>query len=165
MTVPASPSPSPSSSPVSSPAPTTAKTAAPVAECATAELTGSLGQGAGAAGTDTVPIILANRGSVSCTLQGWPGVSAVGGGDGAQIGPAATLDRSTPHATVTLAPGGSAQATVTSRASNAPNCDPKPSDGFRVYPPGQKASLFVTNKNSAATACSGTQDLSVGALH
>ena len=153
VTVPASPTPSPST-PVIIPGPTAAKTAAPATECSTASLTGSLGQSAGAAGTDTVPIILTNRGSVSCTLQGWPGVSAVAGGNGTQIGPAATLDRSTPHTTVTLAPGAAAQATLTSRASNAPNCDAKPADGLRVYPPGQKASLFIAYKN--ASACSVT---------
>ena len=161
VTVPASLSPSPST-PLSSPGTTTAQTGAPLTECSTASLTGSLGQSAGAAGTDTVPIVLTNRGSASCTLQGWPGVSAVAGGNGTQIGPAATLDRSTPHATVTLAPGASAQATLTSRASNAPNCDAKPADGLRVYPPGQKASLFIAT--NGGSACSGTQDLSVGAL-
>jgi hypothetical protein len=96
-------------------------------------------------------------------VQGWPGVSAVGGGHGAQIGPAATLDRSTPHPTVTLTPGASAEATLTSHASNAPNCDSEPADGLRVYPPGQKASLFIAYTNGRA--CSGTQDLSVSALH
>jgi hypothetical protein len=161
----ASPAPSTSpssSSPPSSSAPAAPATAAPVTACATSHLAGSLGQGSGAAGTGYIPIILTNRGSTSCTIQGWPGVSAVGHGNGTQIGPAAILERNTPHPTLTLAPGGTATATVKSVASNAPDCDFKASDGYRVYPPGQRASLFISTPGSRA--CSGTQDLEVSAF-
>ena len=99
-----------SSTPVTTttPRPTGTSTATPVGgQCATSDLSGAIGPGAGgAAGSVGVTIVLTNNGSASCELQGWPGVAFVGGGNGTQLGKPATLDRSTPHPTVTLAPGG-----------------------------------------------------------
>ncbi|WP_431245377.1 DUF4232 domain-containing protein [Leifsonia xyli] len=157
-----------SGTPSTSPRPTSTTTAVPIqGQCDTANLTGTIGKGGGgAAGSVEVTVVLTNNGSAECSLQGWPGVSFVGDGNGTQLGKAAEFDRSTPHPTVVLQPGGTAQAPLRiTQALNYPesDCSPKPADGFRVYPPGSTASLFITY---AATAC--TSDsislLQVGAL-
>lgn len=140
-----------------------------VAACTTANLTGSFSNdGGGAAGSVYMGLVLTNKGA-ACTIQGWPGVSFVGKGNGTQIGAAASFDRSTSHATVTLATGQSATATLrVVQAGNVPSedCGLVPAQGFRVYPPGQKASLYIAQ---AGSACSKTGSnahlLSVGAFH
>jgi len=124
--------------------------------CTTASLAGGTAAGSGgAAGSMVVHLTLRNTGSAACTLQGWPGVSFVGGGDGAQIGAAAGQDRSSAHPTVTLQPGQTAVAPL--KIANAQDyapaeCTPTAADGFRVYPPGSTESLFVPA--SGYTACS-----------
>lgn len=42
--------------------------------------------GGGSAGHYELEIVLENEGADPCTLQGWPGVSFVGDGDGTQLG-------------------------------------------------------------------------------
>jgi hypothetical protein len=125
--------------------------------CAAANLTGSLQPGGGgAAGSVEVNLALKNTGTASCTLQGWPGVSFVGGGNGTQIGAPATLDQAAgvQHPTVTLAAGQSAVAPLKivnwQNYSNG-ECAPRKVDGFRVYPPGSKQSVFIS---SPGTGCS-----------
>lgn len=139
-----------------------------VAACATASLAvGSEPGSGGAAGSTIFHITLENTGSATCTLQGWPGVSFVGGGDGQQIGAAASLDRSSPHPTVTLRPGQLAVAPVkVVRAENFPTseCTPVTPDGFRVYPPGSRTSLFLKDEGYTACRSSGAALLSVQAL-
>lgn len=126
--------------------------------CATGSLTGSIEPGSGgAAGNTIVHLALRNTGSTTCTLQGWPGVSFVGGGSGEQIGAAATRDESSAHPTVTLAPGATAVAPLKiTQAEDYPTakCDPVAADGFRVYPPGSTESLFV--RDAGVTACRST---------
>jgi hypothetical protein len=130
--------------------------------CQSPELAGSLVpvEGGGGAGHYEVQIVLKNEAPQTCTLQGWPGTSFVGDGDGEQIGAAATFDRSSLHGTVTLEPGASAQAVV--RVSNAENygdeCGQTPADGLRIYPPGEKRSLFVQNDQLTLTACADIDD-------
>lgn len=164
------PSPSASTPPSSVPptgAPSTAP-ATPVAsqkpggECLTSSLAGSLTQFGGAAGTTYTNIVLTNHSSVPCTIQGWPGVSFVGGGNGTQIGASAVLDRSSAHATQTVAPGRAVYALLAITGSNADQCDPKTADGLRVYPPGQRTSLFIAH--SYSEACTGVDGLRVGAF-
>lgn len=159
----------PDASGTSTPRPTSTSTATPIdGQCDTAKLSGTIGKGGGgAAGSVEVTIVLTNNGTEKCSLQGWPGVSFVGDGNGTQLGAAAKLDRSTPHPTVVLQPGGTAQAPL--KITNAQNysdadCKPKPADGFRVYPPGSTASLFV--KDASVTACTNEDIalLTVGAL-
>lgn len=171
----ANPSPSPTSSGSStasasaSPRPTATSTSQPVdGQCATSQLSGSIGAGGGgAAGSVEVTLVLTNNGSAPCSLQGWPGVSFVGDGNGTQLGKPAAFDRSTPHATVVLQPGGTARAPLKIvQAMNYPeaDCKPQKADGFRVYPPGSTESLFV--KDDSVTACTTTTVdlLTVGAL-
>lgn len=165
----ASDSSSPSSTSTATPRPTGTSTATPIdGQCATSDLSGAIGPGAGgAAGSIGVTIVLTNTGSSSCDLQGWPGVSFVGDGNGTQLGKSAELDRSTPHPTVTLAPGGKASAPLKiTQAGNLPEeeCKPKTADGFRVYPPGSTASLFIKTTDYTACTVPTASLLSVGAL-
>lgn len=134
--------------------PAASGTGSPSAGCTSARLSASLVPGGAAAGSTMPVLVLTNTGSDTCTLQGWPGVSFVGGGNGTQLGAAADRDDTGSHAVVSLAPGTAAH--VPMRIANAQNydataCDPAPADGLRVYPPGQKDALFVAA--SGLTAC------------
>lgn len=125
-------------------------------ECDPADLSGSLivRAGGGSAGHEEYDIVLRNIGSSPCTLQGWPGVSFVGKGNGTQLGAPATFDRSSAHGTVTIASGGVAHASVmVADASAFGDCHVVTADGFRVYPPGSKASLFVADGTLNLSAC------------
>jgi hypothetical protein len=130
--------------------------------CQTPDLTGSLEvvEGGASAGHYEVAIVLENEAAGPCVLQGWPGVSFVGHGDGEQIGAAGTLDRLSPHDAVALDPGAAAQAVV--QVANAENygeeCGQTEADGFRVHPPGEKRSLFVQSDQMTLTACSNADD-------
>jgi hypothetical protein len=130
-------------------------TASGAGTCATSSLTGSIAEGSGGgAGSVYLNLALRNTGTASCTLQGWPGLSFVGDGNGTQLGAAAALDRSGTHPTVTLAAGQTAYAPLRIvRAENLEpaDCTTQQPDGFRVYPPGSKQSLFVAS--TAYTAC------------
>lgn len=135
--------------------------AASGSRCATAQLTGSIADGGGgaSAGAQRVAIVLRNTGARACTLQGWPGVSFVGGGNGTQIGNPATLDRATPHPTLSIRPGGEVQAIVTVEAAgnwDSATCHPRVTDGFRVIPPGSRQSLFVGASGSLFESCAST---------
>lgn len=130
--------------------------------CLTPDLAGSLEavEGGGSAGHYELEIALENEGSEPCTLQGWPGVSFVGDDNGTQIGAAATLDRSSPHDPVMLAPGAAAHASLA--VANAQNygegCEQTTADGLRVYPPGEKRSLLIQNDDLTLLACANPDD-------
>lgn len=123
--------------------------------CDADQLVGTLTTGdGGGAGSSYPYVVLENTGTSACELQGWPGVSLVGGGDGTQIGAAATADRSSPHASVTLPPKGRAHVPLkVAQATSYPagTCRPKKADGLRVYVPGETHSIFV--RASGLTGC------------
>ncbi|KQS08130.1 hypothetical protein ASG04_13435 [Curtobacterium sp. Leaf183] len=129
--------------------------------CATTDLAGSVTStpGGGAAGHQGYELVFRNTGSKPCTLQGWPGVSFVGKGNGTQLGAAASFDRASPHGTVTIAAGSIAHATViVAQAGDFGDCGATTADGFRVYPPGSKQSLFIDAGQLQLSACTNTQD-------
>jgi hypothetical protein len=136
--------------------------------CATASLAGSIEAGSGgAAGSTYVHLVLRNTGAGTCTLQGWPGVSFVGDGNGTQLGSAASEDRASAHPTVSLRSGQEAVAAL--RITNAEDypaaeCDPVSPDGLRVYPPGSEQSLFVPTTDHTACRSTAVTVLSVQAL-
>lgn len=137
--------------------------------CTAAHLRGSLTTpaGGGSAGHQAYEIVFRNSGSSPCTLQGWPGVSFVGKGNGTQLGAPATFDRSSAHGTVTIAAGSTAHATLlVAQARNYQDCGITTADGFRVYPPGSKQSLFVDAGQLELSACtaSGVEQLQVQAV-
>jgi len=122
--------------------------------CTAAGLKVTIGSGDAAAGHFYVPLELTNIGSSSCVIQGFPGVSYVTGDNGTQVGqPAARSGPAGPS--VTLAPGAVASSIVTVTdvsVFDASSCQQTPVRGFRVYPPGNTASLYVAR---SGTGCAG----------
>ena len=146
--------------PVTTPAAAPATTNAPQTPvdptiCRSTALSVTLGSSEGATGTVYASLKFTNDGQIPCVLHGFPGVSYVGGDNGAQVGPAAERDGvkgaaiSLPHSGVA-----SAQlAMVQVLNYDAAVCHPTPVKGLRVYPPGETASVFVPLKG---TGCSST---------
>ncbi len=127
--------------------------------CATSALKISLGPANGAAGTTFYPLKFVNTSKASCTLTGYPGVSAVTSA-GKQIGNSASRNGAK-YNTVTLAAGKSASAAVgivdTGNFSSAA-CKPVTATGLKIIPPNQGQS--VTIKKSFST-CSSTSTTSL----
>jgi len=132
---------------------TAASSGAPA--CTSADLTASLGGGAGAGMSQNhTGLQLRNTGSSACTLYGYPGVSWVRGDQGLQTGAAAVrqADPSGTEKVVTLAPGALASAPldIVDAAVIPPSeCKPVAVRGLRIYPPGQQAALFLSLPTAA----------------
>ena len=127
--------------------------------CQTSALKVSLGPANATAGTTFYPLNFTNTGKGTCTLRGYPGVSAVTS-SGKQIGkPASRI--SSKYGTVTLAPGrqGSASVGIVETGNFSPaSCKPVTAAGLKVFPPNQGQS--VTLKKSFST-CSSTASTSL----
>lgn len=141
-----------------------ASTATPVSgtsACTTSHLAASTGGGSGGGmSQNRTGLQLKNTGSSACTLTGYPGVSWVGAG-GKQVGAGAARISTQPEKTVTLAPGALASAPLdivdASVISPKTDCDPVPVRGLRIYPPGEKAALFLPmSSNDGYGECSKT---------
>ena len=117
--------------------------------CRSADLQASLGGGAGAGmSQNRLGLQLRNVGSAPCTLYGYPGVSWVAGSKGQQVGAAASRqpDNGSAEKVITLAPGALASAPIDIVAAAViptSECKPVPVRGLRVYPPGERAALFI----------------------
>ena len=104
--------------------------------------------GNGAAGSIYFTLEFTNLSRHTCTLSGYPGVSAVDL-SGHQLGSPGRRDNFSPAHTVTLAASGAHQtATATLRVVEAGNFPPSAcgittAAGIRVYPPNQRASKIV----------------------
>jgi hypothetical protein len=119
--------------------------AAGLPACQTAGLVVWLSNGSGAAGSAFYTMDLTNLSGHSCTLRGYPGVSAVNLSAN-QVGRAASRNKGKKVKTVTLLNG--AAATATLRIVDAGNfsrsaCRPVTAAGLRVFPPNQTASKLV----------------------
>lgn len=147
---PESPSPTPSVGPVDP--------NAPAGQCLNEDLSLSLGQPNGAAGSEYVDIIFTNTGTEPCALRGTPGVSVVGDSNGTQIGVPAEQTGPANPPTVQLAPAGTAHATLqsvnigTDGGPLTDQCTVSTGDGYRVYPPHSFDSIFVPS--AGVPACS-----------
>jgi hypothetical protein len=113
--------------------------------CQTAGLVVWLSNGSGAAGSVFYTMNFTNLSGHTCTLRGYPGVSAINL-SGGQVGAAATRGTGKKVKTVRLA--GNATATTTLRVVDAGNfkpstCRPTTAAGLRVFPPNQTASKLV----------------------
>jgi hypothetical protein len=145
------------------PTATTAPGNAP-AECKAADLKLGFGREGAAAGSIYRPLQFTNIGGKACRMVGFPGVSFVAPDNGQQVGAPAERSGSV-GAPVTLAPGQVASAVVQeANTGNYPvgDCQPVPVAGFRVYPPDDRAAMFIPFSSPGATACSSNQ-LSGGA--
>ena len=119
----------------------------------------------GAAGSVTLTLSLTNVGDSLCAMTGFPGVSLVAGDEGEQIGnPAEREDDAGGPVRVELAPGAAAVTEVrVTRAENYPAdaCEPVAARGLRIYPPDQRAALFLPH--DGLTGCA-AEDVTVLAV-
>ena len=120
--------------------------AAVAPRCATGALTVWLGiPGNGAAGSISYQLELSNTSARTCTLYGFPGVSAVSP-NGGQLGRAAARDYTDPIRLVTLRRGATAHVLLkVVDVGNFPprRCHPATAVALRVYPPNDRRSLEV----------------------
>jgi len=121
-------------------------------------------QGNAAAGSSYYTLEFTNLSGHSCTLKGYPGVSALGL-NGAALGSAASREPSS-SAVVTLANGSAATAVLRIVvAQNYPvsKCHAVTAAALRVYPPGQTVAKVVPFPFSACSKA-GPQFLTVKAV-
>jgi Protein of unknown function (DUF4232) len=113
------------------------KTAA-IARCSRAQLTSWLGiPGGGTAGSTYYQLEISNISGSSCTLYGYPGVSAIRAGH--QVGSAAGRTASHPSTLLTLVPGSTVHVILQiSDVYNFPpsTCHPTKAFALRVFAPG-----------------------------
>ncbi len=134
-----------------------ASTSAAVTGCATSALKVAVNTAkpGAAAGSIYYPVDFTNTSASTCTLFGYPGVSFVTGPSGTLMGRAATRNPVKPAATVTLAPGQVAHATLQVAAAgnySPAQCKPVTAHWLRVYPPNQTAALDVPFSTQACSA-------------
>jgi hypothetical protein len=134
---------------------TAATAAATVHRCYASELTVWLGTpGNGTAGSTYYDLELSNTSKSTCTLYGYPGVSANNGGK--QLGSAARRDHSHPSTLVTLRPGGTSHVLlqITDVGNFTPSvCVPTSAQLLRVYAPGAYSPINMPFQGSFQ-ACS-----------
>lgn len=134
---------------------TPGSTSSVAVQCTAGMLSGSTDSaGGGAAGHLEMRLLVKNTSNQPCFMDGYPGVSLVGKGNGTQLGAAAERNPAQPSAgQVTLAPGASAQAAL--RYTQAGNyqsaCSQTAADGLRVYPPGATDALYIPQPLTACT--------------
>jgi hypothetical protein len=137
-----------------------AKGAAPApagGACATSALKVTLGKANATAGTTFYPLKFVNKSKASCTLRGYPGVSAVTS-SGKQIGNSASRNGSK-FRTVTLAPGkqqSSSVGIVDTGNFTASKCKAVTAAGLRVIPPNQGTSITIKKKFSTCSSKAAT---------
>lgn len=103
-------------------------------------------QGNGTAGSSYYPLQFTNLSKHTCSLTGFPGVSAVTS-NGRQLGRAAYRDFVSPVRTVVLAPGATAHAELQyldAAVTTSPGCRPLvTASELRVYPPDQRSTTHA----------------------
>jgi hypothetical protein len=122
--------------------------------CLVGQVTPWLGvPGNGTAGSTFYQLEISNTSARTCTLIGFPGVSAVGGGS-VQLGSAAGRDASSPARLITLAPGATShvELQVTDVGNFPPaQCHAVTADGLRVFAPNDFNSHIVPFSFSACS--------------
>ena len=128
----------------------------------------SLGNSDTGAGTTHIPLIIKNVSGHDCTIQGFPGISYVGGADGHQIGKDAFRDGTKGNAVkLTNGQAASADLGLVQVANFDPaTCKPEQAKGLRVYLPQETASKFLPMDGTgcSSTAIPGDQ-LTVKTIH
>jgi uncharacterized protein DUF4232 len=131
---------------LAAPAHPAAPRAAAAPACATSRLRVWLGvPGESAAGTTAYQLELSNISGRTCTLFGFPGVSAVGLG-GRQLGTPAARDHADPTRLVTLGRGATAHVflLITDPGFFPPTaCHPAGAIGLKVFPPNNRIATVV----------------------
>jgi Protein of unknown function (DUF4232) len=127
-------------------------TAKSVPQCLTRQLSASLKDSDGTAGTIYYKLTLKNTSKHTCEVGGFAGVS-YRNAKGKEVGAAAARVGSA-HGSVTLAPGHSAKAQfgeVDPYDWPASTCQIAKTTGLRVYPPNQRAWLVIKQKGEACS--------------
>jgi Protein of unknown function (DUF4232) len=136
-------------------------------ECKAADLALAVVSGSGAGMSHLgVNLQFTNKTQQTCTLQGSPGVSFVGGDDGQQVGDPATREPKSSSKRVTLTPGKqvTSELNITNAAVYPPEeCQPVQARGLRVYAPDDTAAMYVEFPEQACSA-PGTSMLSAAAV-
>ncbi|WP_227488341.1 DUF4232 domain-containing protein [Brachybacterium subflavum] len=139
-----------------------------VSDCTASHLKISVDQGDPAAGSVMFTISFTNTGDDPCRIGGYPGVSAVGGGDGTQLGKAA--QRGQAGKAAVLIPNGHAEASLKAvdvgdgGGPLGDECEATDADGWRIYAPGSKKAQYVAQ--DGLHACAGDVDwLTVDGVH
>lgn len=146
-----------------------ADSSASTPRCTVDDLETTVDQGDSSAGHLNFTITFANTSEQTCKLDGHPGVSAVGDDDGTQIGDSATREGKARKAVVLIP---HAHATADIQAANigddggplGDSCDATAADGWRIYPPGSKASVYVEQDGLRACAAKNADWLSVSVV-
>ena len=132
-------------------APAGTRPSAATGRCASSGLSISLGRGARVTTVVTrYPLDFTNVSGASCTLAGYPEVTAYEGNK-VPVGAAAGRDQSVAARSIVLAPGQTAHATLDA-AVPAARCGPVRATGLRVVTPGQKGARYVRRPLTACTA-------------
>lgn len=122
-----------SSSTTAAPSTTVAPSTVPSNHCRSENLRASLGASDSGAGQRYTALVLTNVGATGCELRGFPGVSLLDA-SGAQIGEPAGREGGI-GATISIAPGATASATLHTSAPGTGGACTGPSAKLRVYPP------------------------------
>jgi hypothetical protein len=134
----------------------TASAAPPVCTSSQTQVWLGDGEGGGTAGSTYYPLELSNVSHATCTLDGYPGVSAWGL-NGVQKGPAGTRISGS-HSVVTLAAGTTAHAILRITDWGAECTSGTSAFGLKVYPPGQRQARLI---DFPLTVCASRGVLSV----
>lgn len=155
----------PVAAPTAAPSATGSAPAAPAPLCTAAALTGSLGDGEGAAGQVYLKLVLTNTSTAACILDGYPGVSMIMAGTTTPIGEPAVRDAQAPsNGPITLTPGSAAGARLHyTQAGNYQNCQHVQAQSILVYPPSATDSLEIPRPLSACSNA-GINLLTIGAF-
>ena len=135
--------------------------------CTTGNLSVRLGAAGGAAGSTYEPLVFTNKGSATCTLDGYPGVAFVAPQSGKQVGAAASRNPQHPATSVSLAGGASASAMLQiANHANYPasTCNATSVSGLRVYPPGSTTAIYVPFAHTQQACSTSVHQLSVEAV-
>jgi hypothetical protein len=125
--------------------------------CTTSALKVTLGKPNATAGTTFFPLKFVNTSKSSCTLRGYPGVSAVTS-TGKQIGNAAQRSGGKVR-TLTIKPGkqqSSSVGIVDTGNFSASKCKPVTAAGMKVFPPNASTSVIIKKKFSTCSSKSST---------
>ncbi|WP_040813135.1 DUF4232 domain-containing protein [Nocardia concava] len=123
---------------------TTAPGTAGLPKCVTRQIVLDKGHGGPVAGDWFLKFI--NSTSVTCVIQGFPGVSQTNGPTGDPVGEPAERDQGpgAPKPTpVVLAPGAAAQFEFITYPKQVNNCDALRTNTLRVYPPDNTESMWL----------------------
>ncbi|MCU1492002.1 MAG: hypothetical protein JWM85_3407 [Acidimicrobiaceae bacterium] len=137
-----------------------------VESCATSALRVTLGPGNGTAGSIYYSVVFTNIGKTRCVMYGYPGVSAVTGSAGTEVGPPADERALTGSLrVVTLVPRRKAGTVLrVVDALNYPKslCRPTAVRGVRIYPPNEQAAVFISLPHLQVCSAKNISVLSIG---